>query len=195
MRSRIGIALAAAAGVAVALVLLFGDEDEAAPREPVPGQPSVEVLTPRNGSRHDNHAIAVRVEVRNFDLAPESFGEPPELGQGHIRFSLNKVPTEIADELREQAASNPLGRGRAVGKSFDFPRYSGPNGALAERIGSAGVYSPATMPEIYYENLPTGTYRLVITLARNDGTATPFHATTHFQIVDEDADAEVPTGG
>jgi hypothetical protein len=70
-----------------------------------------------------------------------------------------------------------------IGRSFDLPKHSGPNGVLAEQIGTAGLYSPATLPEIYYELLPPGFYRLIITLARNDGTSTPFHAVTNFEIL------------
>ena len=82
-----------------------------------------------------------------------------------------------------RAIESPFGKGRLIGKSFDFPRYAGPNGVLAERIGSAGSYSPATRPEIYYHDLRSGFYRLVITLAENDGSPTPFHAVTNFQVL------------
>jgi hypothetical protein len=54
---------------------------------------------------------------------------------------------------------------------------------LAARIGSSGSYSPATRPEIYYHGLPAGFYRLVITLALNNGATTPYHAVTNFQIL------------
>ena len=83
----------------------------------------------------------------------------------------------------QRAIESPFGKGRLIGASFDFPRYAGPNGVLAERIGSAGSYSPATRPEIYYHDLRSGFYRLVITLAENDGSPTPFHAVTNFQVL------------
>ncbi len=54
---------------------------------------------------------------------------------------------------------------------------------LAERIGSSGSYSPATRPEIYYHELPPGFYRLVVTLALDNGATTPYHAVTNFQIL------------
>ena len=54
---------------------------------------------------------------------------------------------------------------------------------LAERIGASGSYSPATRPEIYYHDLRAGFYRLVVTLARNNGATTPYHAVTNFQIL------------
>jgi hypothetical protein len=168
------------AGIALALAGCGDGESEEA--EPVPGQPSVEVLSPRDGSKQRQHSVVVKVRVRNFTLAPAHFEQPPELGEGHIRFSLNQVPTGVEESEEEEAAANPLGAGRAIGRSFDYPRFSGPNGVLARRTGSPGKYSPATAPEIYYTNLPEGSYRLIITLAHNDGTATPFHTVTHFRI-------------
>jgi hypothetical protein len=83
----------------------------------------------------------------------------------------------------QHAINSPLGKGRLVGASFDFPRYDGPNGVLAERTGTAGSYSPATRPEIYYRGLPPGFYRLIVNLAQNNGATTPFHAVTNFQIL------------
>jgi hypothetical protein len=56
---------------------------------------------------------------------------------------------------------------------------------LGERIGSSGSYSPATRPEIFYTNLRPGFYRLVVTLAGNDGSTTPYHDVTNFQILEK----------
>jgi hypothetical protein len=66
---------------------------------------------------------------------------------------------------------------------MDVPRDSGPNGILAERIGTDGSYSPATRPEIFYHELPPGFYRLIVTLAQNNGAITQYHAVTNFQIL------------
>lgn len=180
---RLGIAIfAAIAAVVLATVLAVrSDRDDPEPR--VTYEPRVEVVSPRNGSRHSAHSVVVKVEVENFKLAPRSFGGPPRLGEGHIRFGLNRVPDCVDPVKLRRAETSPVGRGRLVGASFDFPRYAGPNGVLAERIGSSGSYSPATRPEIFYSDLPAGFYRLVITLARNDGAPTPYHAVTNFQIL------------
>ena len=148
-----------------------------------PGEPSVEVISPRNGARQSGHAVVVKVRVRDFELAPRRFGQEPQLGQGHIRFALNRVPDCVDPAKLRRAENSPVGRGRLEGASFDFPRYSGPNGVLAERIGSSGSYSPATRPEIYYHELPPGFYRLVVTLALDNGATTPYHAVTNFQIL------------
>jgi hypothetical protein len=185
MRARIAILAAFAAAVVIAApILALGDGDgHTSGREALPGEPSVEVVSPRNGSRQEARSVVVKVKVENFRLAPLRFGSEPQLGEGHIRFALNRVPDCVDPAKLRRAEESPVGRGRLVGKSFDFPEYAGPNGELAERIGSTGSYSPATRPEIYYENLPAGFYRLVITLARNNGATTPYHAVTNFQIL------------
>lgn len=143
----------------------------------------MQVISPRNGARQSSHAVVVKVKVHNFQLAPKHFGGEPLLGEGNIRFGLNRVPDCVDPVKLQKAIDSPFGNGRLVGKSFDYPEYAGPNGVLAERIGSAGSYSPATRPEIYYHDLKPGFYRLVVNLAQNDGSTTPFHAVTNFQIL------------
>lgn len=170
---------AAAAGLAGALA--SSDKPQRPP--PPPGEPSVEIVSPRNGARQTSRAVVVKVNVHNFKLAPERFGGEPRLGEGHLRFGLNRVPDCVEPEKLERALASPIGKQRLVGASFDYAPYSGPNGVLAERIRSAGSYSPSTRPEIYYQGLRTGFYRLVITLANNNGAPTPFHAVTNFEIL------------
>ena len=187
MRPRVVIPglLAIAAAVALLLVLSGDDAEETAEASEVPGQPTVEVISPRNGSRQVNRAVVVKVTVTNFSLAPRHFGLAPQLGEGFIRFSLNRVPNCVAPEKLERAINSPLGSGRLIGRSFDYPSYSGPNGVLAEHVGADGLYSPSTRPEIFYHHLPPGFYRLVITLAQNNGASTPFHAVTNFEILED----------
>jgi hypothetical protein len=188
MRARIPIAAAIAVAAVGAGVLLLaaGGEDEPKRRTlDVPGKPTVEVISPRNGSRQVGRAVVVKVDVDNFRLAPEHFGNAPQLGEGHLRFSLNRVPNCVEQAKLERAINSPLSSGRLIGASLDYPAHSGPNGLLAQRIGSDGLYSPATKPEIFYHRLPAGFYRLVITLAQNNGVPTPFHAVTNFEILPE----------
>jgi len=186
MRPAIAIPAVLAAAAAVASALAFAGCGGASPvvqTEPLPGEPSVEIVSPRNGARQRSRAVVVKTRVHNFTLAPLHFGGEPQLGEGNIRFGLNRVPDCVDPVKLERAVNSPVGRGRLVGASFDYPQYSGPNGVLAERIGSTGSYSPATRPEIYYHALRAGFYRLVVTLARNDGSTTPYHAVTNFQIL------------
>jgi hypothetical protein len=185
-RSAALIVIAVAAAVIVAVLALGGGEEETraqpAPTA-VPGEPTVSVISPRSGARQTSHAVVVKVKVHDFQLSPRNFGGEPQLGEGHIRFALNRVPDCVDPVKLQRAIDSPFGNGRLIGRSFDYAEYSGPNGILAERIGSAGSYSPATQPEIYYHALPPGFYRLIITLAQNDGSTTPFHAVTNFQIL------------
>ena len=191
------VCIVAAATVAAVLALGGGkQEDSAQAASPLaPGEPSVSVISPRNGARQSSRAVVVKVRIHDFQLAPQHFGGEPELGQGHIRFALNRVPDCVDPAKLRRAIESPLGNERLIGASFDFARYSGPNGVLAERIGSAGSYSPATRPEIYYHDLRPGFYRLVITLAQNDGSTTPFHAVTNFQILPRPGHGPKCTGG
>jgi hypothetical protein len=182
------------AAAAVALMIAFGgkEESKAEGKTAAPGEPTVEIVSPRNGARQNAHAVVVKVDVGNFHLAPAQFGHDPQLDEGNLRFSLNRVPNCVYPAKLEKAESDPLGNGRLKGASFDFPRYSGPNGILAERIGSAGSYSPATRPEIFYRGLPPGFYRLIVNLAQNNGATTPFHAVTTFQILQKPGHHQKP---
>jgi len=188
MRARTAtVAAVALAAAAVTLALIFGGKESSNAAQTasgrVPGEPSVEVISPRNGARQTARAVVVKVGVENFELAPQQFGREPQLGEGHLRFSLNRVPDCVDPKKLEDAINSPLGKGRLQGSSFDYAKYAGPNGALAERIGSAGSYSPATRPEIYYHDLPPGFYRLIVNLAQNNGAATQVHDVTNFQIL------------
>ncbi|MGN6200855.1 MAG: hypothetical protein ACTHNY_00420 [Solirubrobacterales bacterium] len=181
------MAAVAIAAVAVALAVIFGGHSSSntaqAETSRVPGEPAVEIISPRNGARQTARAAVVRVQVENFELAPRQFGGEPQLGEGHLRFSLHRVPDCVDAKKLQDAINSPVGKGRLVGKSFDYAKYAGPNGALAEQIGSGGGYSPATRPEIYYHGLPPGFYRLIVNLAQNNGATTQVHDVTNFQIL------------
>jgi hypothetical protein len=189
---------AVAATVAIlALALAFGGSSESKPTPvsaAVPGQPAVEIVSPRNGARQSSHAVVVKVAIENFQLAPGRFGTQPELGEGNLRFSLKRVPDCVDPAKLQKAIDSPIGNGRLLGASFDYPQYSGPNGVIAERIGSVGSYSPATRPEIYYHHLRPGFYRLVVNLAQNNGATTPVHAVTTFQVLPSPGHGPSPCG-
>jgi hypothetical protein len=198
VRTRIGIfaALAAAAAAGALGGALAGDEASGKPEPEEPWAPRVDIVSPRNGAVQTSQAVVVKAKVHNFRLAPRRFGGEPQLGEGHLRFSLNRVPDCVDPAKLQRALDSPIGKGRLVGASFDYPHYAGPNGVLAARTGSSGSYSPATRPEIYYHNLRPGLYRLVITIAQNNGATTPYHAVTNFQILPRRGPGPKPcTGG
>ena len=127
---------------AVAAAIVFGGTGDAkranAAVEAMPGEPQVSIVSPRNGEVQTNHSVVVKVDLKNFQLAPRHFGKEPELGEGNIRFSLNRVPNCVDPEKLQRAIDSPLGNARLKGASMDFPRFSGPNGILAEQIGTDG---------------------------------------------------------
>ncbi len=152
-------------GAAVALAIVFGGAKETAgakAAEPDEGVPTVSITSPRNGEVQPNHAVVVKVRIKNFELAPASFGAEPELGEGNLHFALNRVPNCVDPAKLEKAVNSPTGIGRLKGQSMDFPEHAGPNGILAEELNVAGQYSPATQPEIFYSRLPPGFYRLIV---------------------------------
>jgi hypothetical protein len=171
----------------VALAIVFGGGKDSSRATAAiaanPGEPTVSIVSPRNGEVQPGHSVVVKVDLENFQLAPQEFGQEPEIGEGSIRFSLNRVPNCVDPKKLQEAIASPLGSERLKGASKDFPQYSGPNGILAERIYSEGSYSPATRPEIYYRALTPGFYRLTVTLAQNNGATTPYHDVTNFQIL------------
>lgn len=175
----VGAVLLIGGGIATAALIKGAERHVVQPV--IPGTPYIDVISPRDGSKPKTNAVVVKVNIHNFQLAPTQFGKAPQLGEGSIHFLLHKVP-ETASQAELARANGVLGNGRVIGRSFDFPRFSGPNGLLAQRLGVEGQYSPATEPQIYYHNLPKGLFRLIIVLAQNDGTGTPYHAVTHFRI-------------
>ena len=179
------LGLAVAAALLGALLLDEGASGEESGLEEVPGTPSVEFVSPRNGAVQRGFAVVVKAEIENFRLAPRRFGGEPLLGEGRLRFSLNRVPDCVEPEKLRKAEESAIGKGRLVGASFDYPKWAGPNGVLGARVGSSGSYSPATRPEIFYSRLRPGFYRLVVTLAGNDGATTPYHDVTNFQILEK----------
>jgi hypothetical protein len=173
-------------GAAVALAIVFGGGEKTEHAQAAigaPGEPVVSIVSPRNGEVQANHAVVVKLDLENFQLAPSKFLQEPELGEGSIRFSLNRVPNCVDPKKLENAINSPLGSERLKGKSMDFPKFAGPNGILAEELGTAGSFSPATRPEIFYHDLYPGFYRLTVTLAQNNLATTPYHAVTNFQIL------------
>jgi hypothetical protein len=150
----------------VAAAIVFGggkSTEHAQAATGSPGEPNVSIISPRNGEVQANHAVVVKVGIENFQLAPASFGEEPELGEGNLRFSLNRVPNCVDPKKLEEALNSPLGKERLKGKSMDFPKYA--------------------RPEIFYHSMPPGFYRLVVSLAQNNGAALTYHAVTNFQIL------------
>jgi len=87
--------------------------------------------------------VSVIAAVTNFKLSAKDYGKAAVPGEGHLGFSLDH------------------------GK-FDQPAYSGANGRLAVKSGTAGKFSPSVTTKITYKNLPTGDHVLVVYLVSNN---------------------------
>ena len=148
---------------ALAAVALLGASacDEARDSEPPParvGAPGAQVtiVSPPAGSRTGS-TVTARVRLEGFRIDPAQVGRAPRQGVGHLHWVMD-------------------------GGRFDFPRFSGPNGRMAERLGVAGRYSPSTTPSITYRHLPRGEHRLKVSLANNDHSEPGVTAETRFRV-------------
>ena len=132
-----------------------GDTTQSDTKEEAP-EATVAFVTPEEGAETTD-TVKVEVKLENFQLNGDAVGKSPQPGIGHLHFSMDE------------------------GK-YDFPKYSGANGELAEQLGVEGKYSPAITPEITYENLPPGEHELEVYLANNNHTDTGIEAETEFTV-------------
>jgi hypothetical protein len=159
MRFRVGFVLLAAA----CLVVFAGcgdskkSENKSAPASKV-GAPGAKVsfVAPKDGSTQGS-TVAATVRLTKFQLSPATVGKAAKAGQGHLHFAMDN------------------------GK-FDYPKYSGANGQLAEKLGVAGKYSPSVTPTITYKGLPKGKHELEVYIANNDHTIAGPEAKTEFTV-------------
>ncbi|MDX6669440.1 MAG: hypothetical protein QOK04_2820 [Solirubrobacteraceae bacterium] len=160
MRFRVGFVLLAAA--CLVLFAGCGDSKKKSAKKSAPASkvtsPNAKVsfVAPKDGSTQGT-TVAATVKVAGFTLSPATVGQPAKAGQGHLHFALDN------------------------GK-FDYPKYSGANGQLAEKLGVAGKYSPSVSPTITYKGLPKGKHELEVYLANNDHTNAGPEAKTEFTV-------------
>jgi hypothetical protein len=161
MIKRTGAILLAA--IALGGIAACGDDDEdgatSASAETTTAsseEPSVAFVTPEDGAKVGDEVTA-EVKLDNFEIAADEVGMEASEGQGHLHFSLDE------------------------GK-YDYPKYSGENGKLAEQLGVDGQYSPSTEPTITYTGIPKGEHTLEVYLAENDHTDTGVTAETSFTV-------------
>ena len=119
-------------------------------------KPSVSFVTPSEGDMTGD-SVTAEVELKGFEIDAVDVGKAAEPNKGHLHFSLD-------------------------GGKFDKPKYSGPNGELAVKLGVDGMYSPSTEPKITYSNLPKGDHTLEVDLANNDHSPTGTSASTTFTV-------------
>jgi len=106
------------------------------------GSQSIRFMTP-SANAVTKSKVTFTVKISGFKINAAMVGKAPKAGVGHLHFQLD-------------------------GGKFDFPKYSGANGALAVKLGVAGTYSPAVLPTITYKNLPKGKHKIEAYLAGNN---------------------------
>jgi hypothetical protein len=116
----------------------------------------VKFLAPKDGAKTGS-TMTAKIALKNFKLSPQTVGQAPRPGQGHVHFTLD-------------------------GGKFDFPKYSGPNGQLAKKLGVEGKYSPSVTPTITYKHLPPGKHHLGVYLANNNHTNVGVEAKVEFTV-------------
>jgi hypothetical protein len=149
-------ALAPVAIVAALGIAACGDDDEKSGSSSTESKPSVSFVSPTDGEMTAGEVTA-EVELKGFEIDAVNVGKAAETNKGHLHFSLD-------------------------GGKFDNPKYSGPNGELAVKLGVDGKYSPSTEPSITYSGLPKGEHTLEVDLANNDHSPTGTSATTSFVV-------------
>lgn len=116
----------------------------------------IKITDPDDGDTVDGEDLKITLNVSGFELDERAFGQESEEGRGHLHFSLD-------------------------GGRYDVSRHTGENGEQAERIGSAGRYTPVVDDTITYQDVPPGPHRLVVTLANNDHSETGVREVVEFR--------------
>lgn len=119
-------------------------------------QASVTFTNPADGAMESDEVTA-DVDLSNFAIDSAAVGGSNSAGTGHLHFSMDN------------------------GK-YDYPKYSGANGELAEKLGVEGKYSPSVKPTITYKGLPKGQHTLTVALANNDHSDEGTKSSTTFTV-------------
>jgi hypothetical protein len=105
------------------------------------GSPTITSLKAKQSGK----TVVVTVKTKNFTIDAKDVGKKPIAGKGHEHFSMDK------------------------GK-YDYPKYSGANGKLAQQLGTQGKYSPSVNNKVTYTGLPAGKHTVTVFLVRNNHT-------------------------
>lgn len=130
-----------------------GDEKD---KQGKKGKAKVKFKSPKQGATVGT-TFKVRVKVKRFRIDAKDVGKANKPNRGHLHFSLDN------------------------GK-YDFPKYSGANGVLAQKLGVEGKYSPSVKPNITYSHIPPGRHTLEVYLANNDHSSTGVEARVTFTV-------------
>jgi hypothetical protein len=103
------------------------------------GSPTITSLT----AKQSGNTVTVAVKTSNFKIDAKDVGKSPKAGAGHEHFAMD-------------------------GGKYDFPKFSGPNGKLAQQLGTQGKYSPSVNNKVTYTGLPKGKHTATVFLVRNN---------------------------
>jgi hypothetical protein len=120
------------------------------------GRVKVKIKMPKPNSTVGT-TFKAKVKLKKFKIDAAAVGKANQKNRGHLHFSLDN------------------------GK-YDFPKFSGANGVLAQKLGVQGKYSPSTKPTITYSHIPPGRHTLVVYLANNDHSNTGVQAKVSFTV-------------
>jgi hypothetical protein len=101
--------------------------------------PGISSLT----AKQSGNKVTVTVKTKNFTIDSKDVGKTPKAGKGHEHFQMD-------------------------GGKYDYPKYSGANGKLAQQLGVQGKYSPSVTNKVTYTGLPNGKHKVTVYLAKND---------------------------
>lgn len=124
----------------------------AVPAASAAGMPAAKLTAKQMGGK-----VVLTAKLSNFAIDGKNVGMANMDGMGHLHFSVD-------------------------GGKFDFEKYSGPNGALAAKLGIAGKYSPAVTPTITYAGLPKGKHTARVFIVNNDHSDTGSSAKLVFTV-------------
>ncbi len=114
--------------------------------------PSVKLSATQMGMK-----VALTAKLADFTIDAKNVGKANVAGKGHLHFQVD-------------------------GGKYDYEKYSGPNGALAAKLGIAGKYSPSVTPKVTYTGLPKGKHTAMVFLVNNDHSNTGSSAKLVFMV-------------
>jgi hypothetical protein len=150
------LALVAACSIAVLGITACGDDDDGNGGGASEESAAVTITSPEDGSTATD-TVTANVDLEGFEIDAASVGMANAEGKGHLHFSLDAG-------------------------QYDSSKYSGPNGKLAEQLGTDGQYSPSTQPTITYRGLPRGEHTLKVELVNNDHSSTGISDSVTFAV-------------
>jgi len=116
------------------------------------GKPAATLTADQLGTR-----VVLTAKLANFAIDAKNVGLANMAGMGHLHFQVD-------------------------GGKYDYPRYSGPNGQLAAKLGIAGKYSPSVTPSVTYTGLPKGMHTAKVFIVNNDHSNTGSSAKLVFTV-------------